>query len=439
MSSGILVGLLFVSLLLGLMMGHPLAFVLGGLSVIFGYLGWGGHCFVMFVNRIYSIMDNYVLVCIPLFVLMAKILDYSGIAEDLFDTLRYVFGKLHGGIAVAVIAVSTIFAACTGIIGASVVTMGLLGLPLMLKYGYNKRLSCGVICSGGTLGILIPPSIMLVVMGAESNVSVGKLFAGAFGPGLVLSALYMIYIAVLCKIRPDYAPAVSEEEMVGITKKHLMFKLLTSFLPTFLLILGVLGSIVTGVATATEAAGVGAALALLLMIISGQFSWKKLYAALLDTTKTASMVLTIIIAASCFAAVFIGIGGDEVVAKMLLGFGLGKWGTFAVMMSILLFLGCFIDWTAIVMLVFPIFLPIGDLLGFERLWFVLIMAVMLQDSFITPPFGYALFFLKGIAPKEISTTDIYWGVFPFWVLMKIGLVICCVFPAVITWLPSIWF
>ncbi len=427
---------MFVGLLVGLFMGHPLAFVLGGLAVIFGYLGWGPASFYMFINQTWGIMDNYILVCIPIFILMAQLLDQSGVAEDLFDTMRYLFGPIRGGIAIAVVVVSTLFGACTGIIGASVVTMGLLGMPIMLKYGYNKRLASGAICAGGTLGILIPPSIMLVVMADQAALSVGKLFAGAIIPGLILSTLYILYILIHCMFKPEDGPALSKEERQAMSGGQLALRVLKSMMPPMVLILGVLGSIFTGIATPTEAAGVGAILAFLMTVAYGKLTWKGLQAAVINTAKTTSMVIIILVGAACFASVFMGSGGGDVVKEFIYGIGLGKWGTFIVMMIILFFLGMFIDWIGIIMITFPLFLPMAQELGFDKVWFVVTVAVMLQDSFLTPPFGYALFYLKGVAPPEVTTSDIYWGAFPFWRLMELGLIAVVIWPQSILWLAN---
>jgi tripartite ATP-independent transporter DctM subunit len=429
---------MFAGLLIGLFLGHPLAFVLGGLAVIFGYFGdWGTASFYMFLNRTWGIMDNYILVCIPLFIFMAQMLDQSGVAEDLFDTMRYLFGPIRGGIAVAVVVVSTLFGACTGIIGASVVTMGLLSMPVMLKYNYNKRLASGAVCAGGTLGILIPPSIMLVVMADQAATSVGKLFAGAIIPGLILSGLYIGYILIRCALKPQEGPPLSLEERQSITKFQLLKMVLKSMVPPMILILGVLGSIFAGIATPTEAAGVGALLAFIMTVAYGKFSLENLKTAAINTAKTTSMVIISLVGAACFASIFLGSGGGEVVQDFILGIGFGKWGTFIIMMIILFFLGMFIDWIGIIMITFPVFLRIAQELGFDKVWFVVTMAVMLQDSFLTPPFGYALFYLKGVAPPEVKTSDIYWGAFPFWRLMELGLIIVVVWPATITWLANI--
>ncbi|MDY0313372.1 MAG: TRAP transporter large permease subunit, partial [Desulfobacterales bacterium] len=429
--------LMFGGLLIGLFMGHPLAFVLGGLAVIFGYIGWGPSIFYLFMNRIWGTMDNYVLLAIPLFIFMAQFLDTSGVTEDLFVALRYLLGPIRGGIGLTVVVVSTIFAACTGIIGASVVTMGLLGLPMMLRYGYQKELSCGAICASGTLGILIPPSIMLVLMASEATLSVGKLFAGAVGPGLLLAVLYLGYIAVRCFLNPAVGPPISKEERGEVTNTQIFWMVMKSLVPPMILIMGVLGSLFTGIATPTEASGVGAFLAFLMVIAYRKFTWKGLQSAVIKTAKTNTMVIFLLCGATCFTGVFLGIGGGDVVTDFVLGMGLGKWGTYWVMMGIVFVLGMFIDWIGIVLICFPLFLPISKELGFDPIWFVIMMAVNLQASFLTPPFGYALFYLRGIAPPGVELGHIYRGIVPFVVLMLIGLTMCTVFPQIVMWLPSL--
>jgi len=429
--------LMFAGLLIGLFMGHPLAFVLGGLAIIFGFIGWGPSIYGMFINRIWGTMDNYVLLAIPLFIFMAQLLDRSGVADDLFEALRYLLGVLRGGLGLSVIVVSTIFAACTGIVGASIVTMGLLALPMMLKYGYDKKLCCGTICAGGTLGILIPPSIMLVIMASQATLSVGKLFAGAVIPGIILSSLYVGYIGIKSFIKPELGPPMSREEYDAVTKSKIFFMVSKSLVPPMLLILGVLGSIFFGIATPTEAAGVGAFLALVMVIVYRKFTWQGLYEAVVQTAKTNTMVIIVLVGATCFTGVFLGIGGEEVVTNFVLGLGMGKWGTFVVMMAIVFFLGMFIDWIGIVLICFPVFLPIAKQLGFDPIWFVVMMAVNLQASFLTPPFGYALFYLKGIAPNEVVLSDIYSGIVPFLILMIAGLIVCASIPQLILWLPGL--
>ncbi len=315
--------------------------------------------------------------------------------------------------------------------------MGLLSMPVMLKFNYNKRLASGCVCAGGSLGILIPPSIMLVVMADQSASSVGKLFAGAVIPGLILSGLYIGYILIRCAIKPQDGPALSKEERAKVSGGKLTKMVFKSLIPPMILILGVLGSIFAGIATPTEAAGVGAMIAFFMTLAYGKFTFSGLKTAVINTAKTTSMVIIILVGAACFSSIFMGSGGGDVVRDFIFGIGFGKWGTFIIMMVILFFLGMFIDWIGIIMITFPIFLPIAKELGFDKIWFVVTMAVMLQDSFLTPPFGYALFYLRGVAPPEVKTSDIYWGAFPFWRLMELGLIIVVVWPATITWLADL--
>ncbi len=428
--------LMFASLLIGIFMGHPLAFVLGGLATIFGYISWGPDIFSLFINRIYGTMDNYVLLAIPLFIFMAQFLDTSGVTIELFKALRFLLGPMRGGIGVTVVIVSTIFAACTGIVGASIVTMGLLALPMMLEYGYQKELSCGSISAAGTLGILIPPSIMLVLMASEATLSVGKLFAGAVFPGIILSTLYLGYIIIRCIINPELGPALSKEEKGDITNAEIYKMVMKSLVPPMILIAGVLGSIFSGIATPTEASGVGAFLAFLMVIAYRKFTWESLIDAIKRTTQTSTMVVFLLCGATCFTGTFLGAGGEEVVTDFILGLGLGKWGTFWVMMGIVFILGMFLDWIGIVLICFPIFLPMGKALGFDPIWFVVMIAVNLQASFLTPPFGYALFYIKGVAPKGVELTHVYKGIIPFVLLMLFGLIICAAFPNAVLWLPN---
>ncbi|MFV0435973.1 MAG: TRAP transporter large permease subunit [Desulfopila sp.] len=428
--------LMFGCLLIGIFMGHPLAFVLGGLAVVFGWISWGPSIFTMFINRIYGVMDNYVLLAIPLFIFMAQFLDTSGVTVELFKALRYLLGPIRGGVGVTVVIVSTIFAACTGIVGASIVTMGLLALPMMLSYGYQKELSCGAISAAGTLGILIPPSIMLVLMASEATLSVGKLFAGAVFPGVVLSVLYLGYIAVRCWLNPELGPALSKEERGEVTTAQIFAMVVKSLVPPLILIVGVLGSIFSGIATPTEASGVGAFLAFWMVVAYGKFTWQSFKDAITKTAQTSTMVVFLLCGATCFTGAFLGAGGEEVVTDFIMGLGLGKWGTFWVMMAIVFVLGMFLDWIGIVLICFPIFLPLAKTLGFDPIWFVVMIAVNLQASFLTPPFGYALFYIKGVAPKGVELVHVYKGIIPFVGLMLIGLLICAAFPQLVLWLPS---
>lgn len=428
--------MMFVGLIIGIMSGHPLAFVLGGVGTIAGFVGWGDATFTIFVTRIYDVMNNYSLVAIPLFVLMANFLTASGVADGLFESARYLFGPVRGGLTVAVIAVSTVFAATTGIVGASVVTMGMLGLPVLLKHGYSKELSVGSVCAGGSLGILIPPSIMLVIMGSYAQLSVGKLFLAAIVPGILLSICYTAYILFVCWKKPHLGPALSEEEAAKMPVKARIKNSIINLIPPLLLILGVLGSIFKGVATPTEASGVGAFIALIMTAFYKQFNFKMIKNAVEDTAKTTAMCFVILIGANAFTAIFMALGGDVMVTNFVASVGLGKWGVFILMLGIAFLLGMFIDWIGIVMILFPIFLPLLDMFQLDRLWCVTVVAVLLQTCFLTPPFGYALFYVKGIVPDNVAISHIYKGVLPFIVIILFVTALIIFFPDIILYLPS---
>lgn len=427
---------MFVGLIVGLATGHPIAFVLGGVGVIAGLIGWGPEIFIVFSNTIFGTMSNFTLVAIPLFTLMAYLLSASKVADGLFEYMRYLFGPIPGGIALSIVLVSTVFAATTGIVGASIVTMGVLGMPVLLRYGYDKELSAGVIASGGTLGILIPPSIMLIILGAQAQVSVGKLFLASLLPGFILAFSYMVYIIIITWRNPKLGPPLSKEEAEAMPIKQRIIGSLIHLVPPLILIVVVLGTIFTGVATPTESAGIGAILALLLTIIYRKFSWKMLSESIYGTAKITAMTLIIMIGASIFTAMFLALNGDVLVQDLVQSLGLGKWGVFFVMLLITFVLGMFIDWIGIIMIILPIFLPLLQLYEFDILWSVTVLAVLLQTSFLTPPFGFALFYLKGIVPPEVTMSHIYRGIIPFVVIMLIVTGLTIVFPEIILWLPN---
>ena len=432
----VLIGLLFGLMVVGLVLGQELAFVLGGAGVLIGAIAMGDSGITIAMTKIYDQMQSYSMVAIPMFVLMANFLTHSKVADGLFESVRYLFGPVKGGLGLAVILVSTVFAATTGIVGASVVTMGMLSLPILLRSGYKPSLACGMVCAGGSLGILIPPSIMLVSMGSYAEVSVGKIFFAAIIPGLSLSLGYIIYIMIVTRIHPDWGPAMSEAELAEMPLKKRITGSLVNLIPPLILIFAVLGSIFGGIATPTEAAGVGALFALILAICYKQFSLKMLYESLIDTAKTTAMVFIILFGAAAFTGVFMSLDGDQIISNWVLGMGIGKWGAFAIMMVIVFILGMFIDWLGIVMIVFPIFLPIMDQFGFDRLWLVAITATLLQTCFITPPFGFALFYVKGILPDTVKIQEVYKGVIPFIIIIIVVTVLCAVFPQLVTWLPT---
>lgn len=430
--------LMIVALLVGFLLGHPVAFIFLGLGLIFGLIGWGPECWYLFIGRTFDVMKNNLLIAVALFILMAVLLEKGGLAEGLFRGIMYLFGPINGAIALAVVVLCAIMAACTGIMGATVVSMSLLAIPMMMKYKYDKHLATGVVAAAGTLGILIPPSIMLVLMADQSGISVGRLFAGGIFPGMVLASLYFAYIIVLTYRNPKMGPALSAEERAAVPVRERLRLVVVNIVPPMALILSVLGSIWLGVATPTEASGVGAFIALLLCIIYRKFSWRKFADAIWSATRTNCMVLAIIVGASIYTAVFIGLGGGKVVTDAVMWFGiLGKWGIFGIMMVIVFMAGFVLEWIGIIYLILPIFLPIAVHVGFDKVWFVMILAINLQTSFLTPPVGYALFYLKGTVPEGITLLDIYRGVIPFIVIQMVGVLAVVFFPALATWLPSL--
>ena len=430
--------IMFGGLVLGSLTGHPIAFVLTGIGVIITWIGIGPHGTYLFIGRVFDTVTSEVIVAIPLFVLMATFLDRSGIASMLFNAIMYQLGGLRGGLGLTVVVMSVVFAASTGIIGAAVVGVSLIAMPTLLERGYSKELSSGVICAGGSLGILIPPSIMLVMMADQSPPSIGALFAGAMIPGLLLGGLFFVYIVVLCRLKPDEGPALPKEEMDKVTRAEKLRMLFGSLMPPVLLILSVLGSIWFGFATPTEAAGVGAFLALVLMIVYGKFTLQIFYETLIRAVKTNCMVMATLIGATIFTGAFMRLRADRVVTDFLLGMeGVGAWAVVLVMMLIVFIMGFFIDWIGIIFITFPIYIPIANSLGLDPLWFVIALAVNLQMSFITPPFGYALFYLRGTAPKGVEISHIYRGILPFIGLQAVGLLIILLIPQLVLWFPKI--
>ncbi len=437
MSPELLSALMFAALLAGLFMGHPLPFVLGGAAVMGAFLGPGPEVFGLIINNIYGrAIDNYVLVAIPLFILMARFLNDSGVAERMFDTMRLLLSRVYGGLTITVVIVSVLLAATTGIVGASITVMGMIALGPMLRYGYDKRLSTGVIMASGSLGILIPPSIMLVLMASYSPLSVGELFAGTLIPGLILGALYGLYVLFLCWWKPELGPPVEADERGQYSTGRLVGMTLLYVLPPLALIFGVLGTLFTGVATATEASAIGAALAFLLFLIFGDRSPRTLFHTFVEASKTTVMVLFVIVGATAFTGVFAQIGGMDVVRELIAQVPGGPWGAIIAMLLVVFVLGMFLDWTGIVLLSFPMLLPVVDAMGFDLLWFVVLTAVVLQTSFLTPPFGYALFYLKGVAPSQVQITDLYRAVIPFCLLILGVCVLLMVFPGLATALPE---
>jgi len=429
--------LMLGGLLIGVLTGFPVAFVIGAVALPFGFLIWGDTVAQLLYGRIFMIVKNYILLAVPLFVFMGLMLERSGITEKLYDALYLWLGGFRGGLAITTVLIGTILAACVGIIAASVTMLSIIAVPHMVKRGYSKSLASGATCAGGTLGILIPPSVMLVFYGPMAEISVGKLFFAAFPAGLLLSTLYCGYIALHSLIQPEVAPAVPiEERAVPFLKKTVM--LLTSLVPPVILILAVLGTIFFGIAAPTEAAGVGAFVATLLALAYRKLNWRVLKEVGRDTVRTCGMIFLFVVMSVAFVGVFIGGGGGKVVSAFILASPFGKWGAFAVIMFITFILGMFIDWMGIVLIMVPIITPIAEALGFHELWFAMMICVNLQMSFMTPPYAPAIFIARGAIPPDlgVTTADIIRGITPFVLLVVVALGLFVIFPEILLWLPA---
>ena len=428
--------LMFGSLFVLLMPGIPIAFATGSLGVIFITLLWSPAAIEVVSIRIFGTMYQYLLFPIPLFIFLANILQRAGVIEEMYAAFLEWIGALRGGLATATVLASTVLAAIVGVIGAAVVTMGLVSLGSMLERKYDKNIALGSIMAGGALGVIIPPSILLLVYAMVAGESVGKLFAGGILPGLLLAGLYIGYITTKCYFNPQHGPALSKEERAKITWGSKLKSLNKIIMPTALIIL-ILGSIFTGAASITEAAGIGVIGAMIIAAIKGRLTWENVKIASFQTAKVSAMVLWTIFGATIFVTFYLAIGGGDFITNSILGLELGKYGTLIFCMLILIFLGMFLDWVGIMLLTVPIFLPIMISLGFDPLWFGIVFNVCMQLSFLTPPFGYALFFLKGVAPPEISTVDIYKAAVPFIILQIVGLILVIAFPQIALFIPNV--
>jgi len=441
--------LMFLTLGVLLFTGYPVAFILGGLALLFGVLGYflGAFKLVQFFNFVPRIWgqaaENLVLVAIPTFIFMGVMMERSGIAQDLLYCVQVLLKRVPGALALGVTIMGTILAAMTGIIGASVTMMTALALPTMMKQGYSHALACGTIAAAGTLGILIPPSIMLIVMADLLSISVGNLFSAAIVPGLTLSALYLLYVFLAAKLNPSIAPPLPPD-LLSVPKGKMAPLLWRAFFPPVFLIGTIKCSILLGWATPSEAGAVGAAGAIVLAALWGRLSFKMMDGVCTSAARTISMVFFIIISATCFAYVYRALGGDDIVEKLIRSAGLGSWGLLILIMAIVFFLGFFLDWIEITLIVLPVFAPLIKTLDFGGhvpqadivYWFTILMAVNLQTSFLTPPFGFALFYIKGIAPKEVKIQSIYVGIIPFVLLQLLGLILVVTFPQMALWLMN---
>ena len=410
----------FVALAM-LLIGFPVAFTFGGVALLFGVLAEGPEMFAFMPFRIQSIMENTVLMAVPLFVFMGIVLQKTRLAEQLLESMGKLFGGVRGGLAISTVLVGALLAASTGVVGASVVAMGLISLPVMLKYKYDKSLACGTICASGTLGQIIPPSIILIILGDVLGIPVGDLFQAAVGPGLVLIGAYVLYILIYTWMKPESAPALPMDEDVS-NKREQYAKALKAIIPPLALILIVLGSIFAGIATPTESSALGGIGALVLAAMYRQFSWKMVFDSATETVKVTAMVFAILLGATAFSMAFTYTGGDYIVEEVLSDLPGGATGFLLLSMLAILILGFFIDFVEISFIIVPILAPVADALGIAPVWFAILIAMNLQTSFLTPPFGFSLFYLKGVAPPEVRTVDIYRGVMPF-ILMQVAVVI----------------
>jgi tripartite ATP-independent transporter DctM subunit len=435
MSIELITLLMFGSFVVLLLLGVPISFVTGGLAVFFAFFLKGHSALYGLFGWIYDSMQNYALVAIPMFIFFAQILERSGITDALFKAVQAWIGSLRGSLALTSVVASTILAAMVGTLGAAVVSMSLIALPSMMNLRYDKSIALGSICAGGSLGLLIPPSVGLILYGTISSQSIGKLYMGGVFPGLLLSGLYIVYILIRSYINPDLCPLPPKEERV-IALKDRILAMKGVILPILLIVI-ILGSIYSGVASVTESAGVGALGAVGCAAINRRLTWRNFVNATLGTLKITGMVMWIFFGVSAFVSIYQKLGGSDFVRDVIVGLPLGPWGTLILIQLFLIFLGTFIDPFGILLLTVPLFLPIIDALGFNQLWFAILFSVNMQIAFISPPFGAALFYLKGSAPPEITLGDIYRSVVPYVFLQVIGLVLCMVFPQIVLWLPSV--
>ena len=433
--------LMFAGALVFLSLGYPVAFSLGGVAILFGLIGISLGVFdpiflTAMPQRIFGIMANYTLLAIPYFIFIGSMLERSGIAENLLETMGILLGRLRGGLALAVIIVGALLAATTGVVAATVVAMGLISLPIMLRYGYSKELATGVIAASGTLGQVIPPSVVLVVLGDQLGVSVGNLFIGSVIPGLMMAGAFALHVLIVSFLKPEVAPALPEE-VRAIGAKALGKRVFQVMIPPLILILLVLGSIFFGIATPTEAGAVGSLGAIALAAANRQLSWASLQQVCDVTLRISSMVIFILFGSTAFSLVFRGLNGDRFMFDVLANLPGGEVGFLVVSMTVVFILGFFIDFFEIAFIVVPLFVPVAQQLGLDLVWYGVVLGANLQTSFLTPPFGFALFYLRSVAPPEVTTGDIYRGAIPFVLLQVLVMLLIIVFPGLVSFLPSL--
>ncbi|OHX65846.1 TRAP transporter large permease [Flammeovirga pacifica] len=428
--------LLFICLFSALLLGFPVAFTLAGISIIFGYFTFGTDIFYLLPLRIYGTMNNQILIAVPLFIYMGVMLEKSGIAQRLLQTMAILLGRFRGGIAISVAIVGAMLAASTGIVGATVVTMGLMSLPTMLNRGYKEEYATGIIAASGTLGQIIPPSIVLILMGNVMNVSIGDLFIAAVIPGVTLVFLYIVYVYVYARFNPDKVPHFSKEEIKEFKEGLSTKTLLNTFILPFLLIIAVLGSIFLGIASPTEAAGIGALCASILTLLEKKLTWKVIKEAAYESAHLSSMVFMILVGATAFGLVFRGLGGDDLLVHFIQEADLSPYSFLLIVMIGIFIAGFFIDFIEIIFIFIPVVTPIFIMYDMNLLWIGILISLNLQTSFLTPPFGFSLFYLKGVAPDTIRTSHIYKGILPYIGIQLFLIAVVVFFPSIVTWLPN---
>jgi tripartite ATP-independent transporter DctM subunit len=434
MTPNLILLLMFGGLTVFMLTGLPIAFVLGGLSLLFTVTLWNPNAVVVLVLQIFDTMKSEALLAIPLYILMACILQRSGVIEALYQAMSLWFGRLRGGLAMGTVVMCVVMAAMTGVVGAAVTAMGILALPEMLRRGYRPQVALGTICASGTLGILIPPSVLTIVYAVTAQISIGQMLIAGLVPGLLLASLYIGYLLVLGWLRPDWMPVDEAAQRVPLAVKLRALKALV--LPALLIVL-ILGSIFFGVATPTESAAVGVAGALLPLALRRRLGLQVLREAGFDTLKATSMILWITLGAKAYVAIFTGLGGADTLLGLIQGLQVNRWLILGAMMLLLVFLGTVLDEIGIILLTVPVFLPIVRLLGFDELWFGVLYAITIQMGYISPPFGYTLFYIKGTLPPGIDMAQVYRGVLPFFALQALGLLICAAVPDLVTFLPRL--
>jgi tripartite ATP-independent transporter DctM subunit len=419
-----------------LMIGVPVAITLATVGFVFGYLGFGPVLFNLLPARVFGVVAGYQWLAIPLFIFMGITLEKSGLADDLLDVIGHVAGGVKGGMAVGIILFGALMGATTGIVGATVITLGLLTLPTLIRRGYDKSIACGAICASGTLGQIIPPSLILILLSDIMQLSVGTLFAAAVGPGMLLVLVYIVFILILGWLKPDLMPPIPKEERSRVSGKELTIRFWKVVVPPIMLVIAVLGSIVAGIAAPTEAAAMGAIGGVIVTIFSGRFSWAKLKLVALDTTKISAIMMFILICAQVFALSFRGLNGEELIAGMFEVIPGGVNSDIWFMLLLIFILGFFIEWIEISYIAVPLFLPVLIAQGADPVWIAMMITVCLQSSFLTPPFGWALFYLKGVAPPEVKIKHLYKGVIPFVLMQGVALFLVFYYPQISLWLPK---